>query len=171
MRHYRRKLTYTLVLYNRASKQKDKSNWNEKQGIQWYSTRSLLPVVCVKWHTVSINASHACTNTKKVERQGLIIGRRFSRLKQLPGFFVGNKGLKIKASCVWQFRATYLFHFKSSTAFLGCYSELCFQYCALLKCNFLWPMCNFVNSHEGNIYLIFRLSKRRGIKLMCCCWK
>lgn len=102
----------------------------------------------------------------------LIAGRLFSQLAQVSGSFVGRKGLKIKALCGWQFRATYLFHFKGSTAFLGCFTELCFQYSVLLKC-FCGLSAIFPNSHGGKIlYLIFRQVRlKQKIKSIRWCWK
>ncbi len=153
-----------------------------KQGILWVVKYKITPYSVVwwvsKWHTALVNTTHTSTNTKTLEFQGmsLVTGRPFSRLKQVSGSLVGKKGLKIKASCVWQFRATYLFHFKGSTAFLGCFTELCFQYCVLLKCDFLWPSVYAIFKQPWGenplIYLMFRqVCLKWEIKSIRWCWK
>lgn len=155
---YKTRLYYTTEPQNKdvISPSPARQSWNEKtRHLVGGTVEDHCPQCCgvkvVKCFAKDSTNTHIYSwaheqREKTLELQGASskTGRLFSGLRQVPGSSVGKKGLKIKASCVWQFRATYLFDFRGSTAFLGLFTKLCFQYCVLLMCNFF-----FSNSHGG----------------------
>lgn len=159
---YKTRLYYTTEPQNKdcnfPKSSKTELEWENKALGGWHSGRPRPPV--------TLTYIHEHTNKEKThwsfKEQALRQVGSSQVLRQVPGSSVGKKGLKIKASCVWQFRATYLFDFRGSTAFLGLFHRAVFS----ILCPFDVQFFFFSNSHGGKkILFICQIFWRVSLKV------